>query len=229
MDWNRCDRRTVLQGIGATGVLALAGCSGGGGDDPTESGDGGADASGVTSGGDCSPGHTQGDTPCQQVADDAESLTGFPASGTGLLATFDYPCGWETSTTGAATDRFQANVEREQIGGEDGGYALVMVQTYHEPVGEGFLDETKASGQYEEVDYEYDGETRSGLVSAKSTARFGTLGHATLPHEGSLVHVRFVSTLKSENCGIEPRPDYGLVKKMLTSLEPNPDSSFSTA
>ena len=243
---NWSDRRSFIRAVGATGVLALAGCSGGGdggdGGSDGQTGDGGGenagasgdsdgnmDVSGGDGGGGCSAGHTSGDPVCQQVADDAESLTEFPASGTGLLTTFDYPCGWSTSTTGAVPDRFQANVEREQIGGEDGGYALVMVQNNREPVEEGFLDETKSAGQYEELEYEYDGETRTGLVSAKSTAKYGTIGHATLPFEGSLIHVRLVSTLKAETCDVEPMPDYGLVKDMLRSLEPNPDSSFSTA
>lgn len=229
------NRRRLLGALGAsTLAIGVAGCTGG--DDGTgePDGDGSGDANddgaakpsaddGV---GECTPGHTEGDPPCEQIADDAEVLTGFDAAGTTLPVAFDHPCGWLTSTTDQYDDRAQANVTRDGIGEAD-AYVDVQVRAYYQAVGDGFLESRSEEGNYEEIDYEYDGETRTGLVSAASTAQYGTIGHAVVPFQESLVHVELVSTLHAESCAVEPRPDYGLVEAMLRSIGPNPETTFS--
>lgn len=242
-------RRDLLRhaGLGALGV-GLAGCTnqggdgsspGGGGSSPDgdgSPGDGGGGSqsspadedspTGETDDGGCTPGHTAGNPACEQIASDAEVLTGFDASGTALPVGFDYPCGWTTSATDQFEDRVQVNATRSEIG-DGNGYVDIQVRAYYSAVSEGFLDSKKEEGTYEEHDYEYDGATRRGLVSAKSNAQYGTLGHAVVPFDGSLVHVELVSTLHAESCSVEPRPDYGVVKEMLGSLRPNSDTTFT--
>lgn len=220
----------MLQTTGTAALLALAGCSGGGGDDggETES----AEAV-TTAGGDgedgCTPGHTAGDSPCQQVADDARNLVAFDASGTDSLVTFEYPCGWERSGTDAVEDLTVLNVERSEFGPDGEANALVQVHQFGEPVDSTFIETKGAEGSYDEVEYEYDGETRTGLVTAESLAGAGTLGHVVVPHDGEFIHVRFASSLAVESCEISPRPDHGLVKAMVQSVGANPDSTFELA
>jgi hypothetical protein len=220
-------------GESSGGDGAAGGGQNGGGATPTdetgEAGSGGEDGTGEPAGDGCTPGHTSGDPPCQQVADDAETLTGFDASGTIVPATFDYPCGWTTGTTAQYEEYAQANATRSGIGGEGGAYVDVQLRFYYEPVGEGFLEETKQSGNYDEMAYEYDGGTRTAIVSSKASAAYGTVAHAVVPSDGSLVHVELISTFDGADCQLEPRPDYGLVREMAASLEPNPDTSFTTA
>lgn len=224
-------RRDLLAGLTGSALgVGLAGCTSGGSDggDGGDGADGGDGEAGASGGGSCTPGHTDGDPACRQIADDGGVLTGFDAAGTALPVTFDYPCGWNASTTDQFDDRAQANATRSEIGDEN-GYVDVQVRAYYEAVSEGFLDAKKQDGNYDEVDYEYDGGTRRGLVSAESNARFGTLAHAVVPVQDSLVHVELASTLQASSCDVEPRPDYGIVTEMFRSLEPNPDTSFSVS
>jgi hypothetical protein len=191
--------------------------------DTTPSSDDGGDASDGGSG--CTPGHSDGDPPCEQIADDATVLTEFNSAGKELRTGFDYPCGWRTSTTDQYDDRAQAQATRDDFD----AYVNVQIRNYTQPVEEGFLDQKRTEGNYDDVSYEYDGSTRTALLSAKSSASFGTLGHAVIPHEDAFVHVEIVSTLKADECGVEPRPDYDVVKAMLGTIRPNPDSTFSFA
>jgi len=170
---------------------------------------------------DCSPGHAASDPPCEQVDDDADVLTGFDAAGTPVAVTFDYPCGWRTNTIDQFEDRSQVTVTRDDFD----AYAAVQVRTYYEPVEAGFIDETRGSGDFVDVEYTVAGESRTGLVTSRETARFGTVGHAVLPVGNSRVHVELVSTLKGTECS-QPRPDYDLVREMLRSLEVNRRSTF---
>lgn len=197
-------RRTVLTGAAGLGGLMLAGSAAG---QREEDG--------------CTPGHDADDSPCQQVDDDAAVLTGFDATATALPVTFDYPCGWRTSTTDQFDGRSQANVTRDDFD----AYASVQVRAYFEPVGAGFIDDTRESGDYDDVEFDYDGETRTGIVTSPETAAFGTTGHATVPVGPSLVHVELTSTLKGTAC-TQPRPDYDLVRDMLASLAPNRNTTF---
>ena len=176
-------------------------------------------AAGITHG-DCTPGHSEGHPACKQLKNDANVLTRFEAGETSVVTTFAYPCGW-TVTTGAFDAGLQVNVTRSDIGSE-GAYVDVQVRNYDEPPADGFLDAKKAEGDYDEVEYQYDGETRTGLVSSAATAQFGTVAHAVVPARWSdrLVRVELVSTLKGADCA-QPQPDYGLVKDVLASLEPN--------
>lgn len=250
VDTQTYTRRKLLASGVAASAFGLAGCSGGGGSDSGDEGDesdstaepmddssGGEQTDRQTTAeptqeaatdetGGCTPGHSDGSSPCQQIADDAGVLTGFNASGTGLLTTFDYPCGWQTSTS-EQEDYVVANATRS---GEDfGAYVDVQVRNYFDAVTPEFIQTKKESGNYDDVTYEYDGETRTGIVSSKSSAQFGTLAHAVVPFDGSLVHVELVSTLKADGCDIEPRPDYDVVVAMFESLDANPETTFSLA
>ncbi|MDZ7700593.1 MAG: hypothetical protein U5J98_00215, partial [Halobacteriales archaeon] len=168
----------------------------------------------------CAPGHTEGEPACQQLKNDRAVMTWFDATDTPLVARFGYPCGWTTSVS-ELDGRTQANVTRSEIGPEN-AYVDVQVRNYHEPVSEGHLDSIAEEGSYDEVEYQYDGEVRTGLLSSADTAQYGTVAHATLPDPDSemLAHVELVSTLKGADCP-QPQPDYLLVKQMLKSLQPN--------
>lgn len=211
-------RRTFLRHCVGIGALSIQGEFGGAGPttEPTP-GALGPTAPAATS---CTPGHTDGDPACRQLRNDKDVLTGFPAADTELTTRFSYPCGWVT-TVSREDDRIQANVTRSEIGPEN-AYVDVQVRNYDSPVEEGHLETIRAEGDYDVVDYQYDGETRTGLVSSHETARFGTTAHAVVPSpvDASLVHVEFVSTLKAGDCP-QPQPDYQLVRAMLQSLEPN--------
>lgn len=230
-------RRDVLRGVGVTGALALAGCSGsdaetttsGDADDgEADAGDGGDDGTAADAGGGgCTPGHTEGDPVCQQIADDIEALTPFDAAGTALPVTFEYPCGWETSTTDAIQDWFQVNAVREGIGDDDAGSAHVQIQAVYEPVESGYIEETWDTAQFDEVEYEYDGETRTGLLN--TAAPYSAVGHVVVPFDGSLVLLRFVANVSAETCDADPTPDKDLVRAVIRSLGPNPNTTFSTA
>lgn len=171
---------------------------------------------------DCTPGHTEGDPPCQQILDDTEVRTRFDSAGTSLPITFEYPCGWRTSTADQFDDRSQANVTRDDFD----AYVDVQVRCYFDPVDDGFLESERADGDYETVEYDYAGEPRTGIVSSRDNADFGTIGHATIPFAGELVHVELASTLHGTDCEIIPRPDFWVVRDALTSLEPNLESTF---
>lgn len=245
-------RRRLLSGAAVTAVVGFAGCASGdgAGDDPdagndeepatdvaasnakrtdadatvtdttptADRGGTGEDDSG------CSPGHADGDAPCEQIAADATVLTGFDAAGTYLLTGFHYPCGWRRSTD-QYDDRAQANVTRDDFDAT----VDVQIRNYTQPVEDGFLDRKRSEGDYDEVEYEYDGTTRTALVSSKASAAYGTLAHAVVPYEGSAVHVEFVSTLKAAECSVEPRPDYDVVRAMVQTIRRNTDSTFSLA
>ncbi|WP_254763272.1 hypothetical protein [Natrinema marinum] len=223
-------RRLLATGLTA-GAVSIAGCAGDTSDSTDTgtdgSGDEGADENEDSNGGGCTPGHSDGDPACQQVADDASALTPFDAAGTALPITIDYPCGWQTSTTDQYDDRWQANATRDGFGSDGNAYVDVQIRCSYAAVTDGFLEETKSSGNYEEVSYEYDGETRTALVSAASTAAYGTTAHATVPFEDALVHVELVSTLKASSCEIEPRPDYDVVAAMMKTIAPNSETTFS--
>jgi hypothetical protein len=228
-------RREVLAAGAATGLAALAGCAGGGDAEPsaaestaavtdaTEPAGESTETGGSSDGDGCTPGSSASDSVCQQVADDATVLTSFDASETVLLTTFDYPCGWRASTTDQFDDRAQANATRDDFE----GYVDVQVRNYYAGVSKGFLDEKRDEGSYDDVSYEYDGETRTAIVSSASTAQYGTLAHAVVPQEDALVHVEFVSTMKVDSCDVDPRPDYDVVKAMVQTLAPNEESTFS--
>lgn len=209
-------RRAVLSSVVGAGVVGLAGDARGAsrpaGDVPGRRGPAGAAA--------CTPGHTEGEPACQQLKNDRAVLTWFDATDTPLVARFGYPCGWTTSTS-QHEDRDQANVSRSEIGPENVSVD-VQVRDYHEPVEPGHLDSVAEEGSYDEVEYRYDGATRTGLVSTADTAQYGTVAHATVPApaDDSLVHLELVSTLKGADCP-QPPPDYLLVKRMLESLQPN--------
>lgn len=168
----------------------------------------------------CTPGHTDGDPPCTQIRDDRRAPTRFGGGDSAQLVSFEYPCGWVVGTRREG-EYVQTNVTRSEIG-ESNAYVDVQVRTHDGPVEAGFLDEQRSEGNYEDLEYEYDGTTRTGIVSAIETAQFGTTAHAVVPShwgEGER-HVEFVSTLKGADCS-RPRPDYQLVRDMLASLEPN--------
>jgi hypothetical protein len=179
---------------------------------------------------DCTPGHTEGDPACEQVADGATALAPLDVSGTPLPVGVDYPCGWDTGTTWEFDDRFQANAIRSSFGNHGDAYVEVQIRAYTEPVEAGFLESTRSQGHYETVAYDYAGESRTALVTAADHAAHGTLGHAVIPFLGALVHVELVSTLESPHCGVDPRPDNRVVREMLASLGPTPGRpSGSTA
>ena len=152
---------------------------------------------------DCTPGHSDSDPPCEQIDDDAESRTAFPTGGTPHVVTFDYPCGWRTSTTDQFDDRAQSNVTRDDFD----AYIDIQIRSYYDPVEEGFLEMKQSEGSYD-------------------TAQFGTTAHAVVPYGGELVHVEFISTMTGTDCN-QPRPDFDLVRQMLKSIEPNSESTFA--
>lgn len=239
-------RRLLATGV-AVGVSGLAGCGGGGGEQSGGGEGGGAESqSGGTAddqtgdvtpettdaGGsddDCTPGYSEGDSACQQVADAVGSLTAFPVAGTDSVVAFDHPCGWQASTTDQYEDRFQANSTRNGFGSDGDAYVDVQIRVSYASVSEGFIDEERTSGNYDDVGYQYDGAERTAIVSSASSASFGTVAHAAVPYEGRLAHVEFVSTFKGGTCDIEPRPDYDVVVAMVESLSANPETTFSFA
>jgi archaellum component FlaG (FlaF/FlaG flagellin family) len=180
---------------------------------------------GESSGGNCTPGHTAGDPPCKQVADDAEVLTTYDPSGSILPVSVRYPCGWDTDATEQFDDYAQVNASRSGFGGS----VDVQVRAHYEPVAAGFLAAKTEDGDYDQVEYEYAGEPRTGLVSAASTASLGTLAYAVVPVQGERVLVELVSEMTPDTCDMETRPDWGLVKEMLRSLEPAAETTFEPA
>jgi len=242
------NRRRLLATSVAVGASALAGC--GGGDGESTGGDGGgveSEASGgdtaddqtdgvstvaTDSGGSgdgCTPAYSDGDSACQQVADATAVLTAFPVAGTVSVVAFDHPCGWQASTTDQYEDRFQANSTRNGFGADGEAYVDVQIRVYYQPVSEGFIDEERTSGNYDDVSYEYDGGARTAIVSSASSAAYGTVAHAAVPYGERLAHVEFVSTFKGATCDVEPRPDYDVVVAMVESLGANPDTTFAFA
>lgn len=245
-------RRDVLRGAGLLGAAALAGCTGGNESGSSETDDGqtdstgGGDTGGTGGDGDatdtaaptetvgtgkpgsCTPGHTNGDPPCEQIADDAAALVRFDAAGTDLLVSFAYPCGWQTGTTDQFDDRYQANASRFGIGSGDEKTTVDMqVRVTRQPVADDYVQSQTADGNFEAVDYEYDGETRTGQVADQSgdfDTRYGATAYAAIPYEGSLYGVELVPTLQGDACGVEVD---ALVVDMLQSLEPNPETSFT--
>ncbi|MDZ7700945.1 MAG: hypothetical protein U5J98_02125 [Halobacteriales archaeon] len=208
-------RRAVLAGTVGAGLVALPGATQAtdrAPDDVAVS----RDATSET----CTPGHTEGEPACQQLKNDRAVMTWFDATAAPLVTRFGYPCGW-TATTSQYEDRDQANVSRSEIGPEN-AYVDVQVRNYHERVEAGHLDSVAEEGSYDEIEYRYDGTTRTGLVSTADTAQYGTVAHATVPAPGadSLVHVELISTLKGADCP-QPQPDYLLLKQMLRTLQPN--------
>lgn len=165
----------------------------------------------------CTPGHSSGDAACQQVADDATVLTGSGLIDSPLPVGVSYPCGWATHTGGEYDDRVQVTVSRANIGEIEASVA-VQVRVHDEPVGSDFIDSTRHHGHFREVDYRFAGEERTGLVTPPSTAEEGTTGHAVVPIDTERRHVEFVSSMSAADCGIDPRPDYAVVRAMLTSL-----------
>lgn len=168
----------------------------------------------------CTPGHTDGDRACTQIRHDAGTLTPFDATATDLLTRFAYPCGW-TVRTSTYDDRIQANASRSDIG-EAAASVDVQVRNYTDPVTEGFLDEKRSDGDYDDVSYRYAGRPRTGIVTSPATAEFGTVAHAVVPPlEGDgLRHVEFTSSMHGADCA-SPRPDYRVVRAMLATIEPN--------
>jgi len=249
LTYRTLNRRKLLAAGVAVGVGGLAGCGGSGGDpsggndgsggqtDTTNDGQpgdgGGVEETGSTpadeSEGGCTPGYSEGDLACQQVADAVGSLTPFPVAGTDSVVAFDHPCGWQPSTTDQFEDRFQANSTRDGFGADGNAYVDVQIRVYYQSVSEGFIDEERTSGNYEDASYDYAGQQRTAIVSNASSASFGTVAHAAVPDDGSLAHVEFVSTLKGASCDIEPRPDYDVVVSMVESLGGNAETTFTFA
>lgn len=176
----------------------------------------------------CTPGHTAGDPACQQVADDSEVLTTLDTAGTPFPVVPAYPCGWETAIDDLS-DAVQLSVSRRDIGGADGSVATVQVRAEKHPVKEGFIEHERGQGEYVDITVPYGQKERTGIVSAPSTAQYGTLAHVVIPFQDALVHLEFASTLKGIDCDIEPRPDYDLVRAMLRGIQPNPDTTFADA
>jgi hypothetical protein len=231
----------------AVGVSGLAGC--GGSSEPTADGSAESDqpssdttddrtgdtpaeetASNPTDAdnGGCTPGYDQSDSACQQVADSVSVLTSFPVTDTDSVVAFDHPCGWQSSTTDQYEDRFQANSTRNGFGSDNDAYVDVQIRVYYQPVSEGFIEETRTSGNYDDVGYEYDGGDRTAIVSSASSAAYGTVAHAVVPYGENLAHVEFASTFKTD-CDSQPRPDYDVVVAMVESLSVNSETTFSFA
>lgn len=242
------NRRRLLAAGVAVGVSGLAGCGGGSSEpsnDDAENGDAGDtadDQSGeepteesvsTAAGGDgsdgCTPGYDESDSHCQQVADAVGALTAFPVAGTDSVVVFDHPCGWRASTTDQYEDRFQANSTRDGFGSDGDAYVDVQSRVYYGSVSEGFIQEERTSGNYDDVSYDYEGEERTAIVSSASSAAYGTVAHTAVPYGERLAHVELVSTFKGASCDNEPRPDYDVIVAMVESLRANPDTTFSFA
>ena len=221
-------RRTFLRRLGVLGAagVPLIGDAG-----ATLTGDPGATLTDdgpalAASTGDCTPGHADGDPPCQQVDADAEVLTRFDSTSAGLPVFFSYPCGWTTDA--AATDGGrQVTVRRDDLGGH-GETVAVRVTVDDDTVGGDFIQQTKAEGHYDEVQYSFGGPTRTGLVSTPATAAHGTIAHAAVPVDGDLRHVEFSSTMSGFHCDADVRPDYWVVREMLLSLAPAPGAASAS-
>lgn len=222
-------RREVLRGVGGGAITlsaSLGPASWNGLVDSTASGP-------LATEEPCTPGHTEGDPACDQIRHDDESRIWLESADTGMLTTFTYPCGW-TTTTNEFDDRVQTNVNRSGIGEAD-AYVDVQVRNYLEPVSEGFLEEVKAEGDYQEIAYEYAGEQRTGLLSSIDTAQYGTTAHAVVPgrrkgeeatfRTDALYHVEVISTLKGADC--DSPPDYRVVESTLRSIGPNTPASVT--
>jgi len=243
-------RRRFLALLGSGAVTGLAGCSTG---ESTDGDAGGSTADGGTAeqtdagtqtdggqtddvstaattqteGGRCTPGHTDGESACQQVADDVTALTAFDVAGTAIPISFDSPCGWQASTVSQSEEYAQANVTRSEFGSEGNAYVDVQVRAYYAAVEASFLDEQRADGNYEDIEYEYDGETRTGLLSSASSADYGTLASVVVPVDDRLAHVEFISTFDVGSCDVSPRPDYAVVDAMVRSVGANAETTFS--
>jgi hypothetical protein len=228
----RVRRRHVLRASGLVGLSAIAGCSDSGdAGDGTPTGDrerptDGAGDDGSTANaepGSCTPGHTEGDPPCEQIAADAETLVRFDASGTPLLVSFTYPCGWQASVAADVEESDQVNASRFGIGSGDAQtFVDVQVRTSLEPVSADFLATERESGSYADVEYQYDGETRTAIVAEQSgdfDANYGATAYTTVPYEGKPYSVAVVPTVQGSACGVEVD---ALVVAMVQSLEPNP-------
>lgn len=237
------NRRRLLAAGLAVGTSALAGCGGessggeGGGAESTDTAgtsdeqtaDVPTEQTTSDAGDSCTPGYDEGDSACQQVADAAGVLTTFPVADTESVVAFDHPCGWQASTTDQYEERFQANSTRNGFGSDGDAYVDVQIRVYYASVSEGFIDEERTSGNYDDVSYQYGGVQRAAIVSSASSASFGTVAHAAVPYGERLAHVELVSTFKGGDCDIEPRPDYDVVTAMVESLRANPETAFSFA
>lgn len=255
MDAEKTSRRYFLRTAGLVGLSALAGCAGSndagdpetttdqsgstdsGDDGESPSGDSGDSTTGDDGSGDpiprpgsCTPGHTEGGPPCQQIADDASTLVRYDASGTDLLVSFQYPCGWQTSTTDQFEDRFQANTSRYQIGsGDSQTFVDIQIRVSTEAVTADYVQSQTAEGSYDDVEYQYDGETRTAAVTAQSgdfDEQYGANAYTTVPYDGSLYAVDVVPTVQGELCGAEVDD---LVVAIVKSLDPNPETTFTPA
>lgn len=212
-------RRVFLGSLAGLGGFSVAGGTGGG---TRATGHGTAVAAAGSAGlqSNCTPGHDENDRACTQIRHDAGVLTPFDATDTELVTRFAYPCGWAVRTS-THDDRIQANASRSGIG-EAAASVDVQVRNYTEPVTEGFLDEKRSDGDYDDVSYRYAGRSRTGIVTSPATAQFGTVAHAVVPTlEGDgLCHVEFTSSMHGADC-TSPRPDYRVVRAMVPTIEPN--------
>jgi PGF-CTERM protein len=172
----------------------------------------------------CTPGHNDGDSACRQIYDDRKVLTPFQPEDNRLPVDISHPCGW-TTVVNVYDDRVQLNASRSQIG-EDNAYVDIQVRGHYEPVEETLIQDIKSEGDYVEVDYEFAGQTLTGLVSSRDTAQYGTVGHAAIPMGESYVHIELISTMKGTECTLDPRPDWWAVRDMLGTLAPNRESTF---
>jgi hypothetical protein len=173
---------------------------------------------------------------CDQLQANIEAgLVPYDAAGEPTLFTLAYPCGWGNQSgmfelgDHPQEDYQEVIAQFDVIASIDGSdrfvYMLVRQQVPPAPPDE---LEKAAYDNYETLTYEFGEETRTAKVSIPD---FGTVAHTLVPYE----HDDGSTTQHLVSIDATPKPggdcSYGvsqdLVKRVVRSFEPNPDTTFS--